>query len=75
MNGVPYPHRSAITVFPARTDEERDFRIWNVHLISYAGYKLPDGTCRGDRGRIEFTQVVSKCKLCQVIALCRLQLL
>ncbi|XP_021093889.1 nitric oxide synthase, inducible isoform X1 [Heterocephalus glaber] len=49
--------RSAITVFPQRTDGKRDFRIWNAQLIRYAGYQMPDGTIRGDPANLEFTQL------------------
>ncbi|XP_005402830.1 PREDICTED: nitric oxide synthase, inducible isoform X1 [Chinchilla lanigera] len=49
--------RSAITVFPQRTDGKHDFRIWNAQLIRYAGYQMPDGTIRGDPANLEFTQL------------------
>lgn len=49
--------RSAITVFQQRTDGRHDFRVWNVQLISYAGYKQPDGTIVGDPMNVEFTDV------------------
>nr|KAF6457864.1 nitric oxide synthase 2 [Rousettus aegyptiacus] len=49
--------RSAITVFPQRSDGKHDFRIWNSQLIRYAGYQMPDGTVRGDRACVEFTQL------------------
>lgn len=49
--------RSAITVFQQRTDGRHDFRVWNPQLISYAGYKQPDGTILGDPMNVEFTDV------------------
>lgn len=49
--------RSAITVFPQRSDGKHDFRIWNSQLIRYAGYQMPDGTIRGDPATLEFTQL------------------
>lgn len=49
--------RSAITVFQQRTDGRHDFRVWNLQLISYAGYKQPDGTILGDPMNVEFTDV------------------
>ncbi|XP_039746679.1 nitric oxide synthase-like protein isoform X1 [Pararge aegeria] len=52
--------RSAITVFPQRTDGMHDYRIWNSQLISYAGYKLPDGTVLGDPMHAEFTELCLK---------------
>nr|XP_032513721.1 nitric oxide synthase-like protein [Danaus plexippus plexippus] len=52
--------RSAITVFPQRTDGKHDYRIWNSQLISYAGYKMPDGTVLGDPMHCEFTELCLK---------------
>ncbi|KAJ9597797.1 hypothetical protein L9F63_011405 [Diploptera punctata] len=52
--------RSAITVFPQRTDGRHDYKVWNPQLISYAGYKNPDGTITGDPGNVEFTEVCIK---------------
>ncbi|EGV94350.1 Nitric oxide synthase, inducible [Cricetulus griseus] len=49
--------RSAITVFPQRSDGKHDFRIWNSQLIRYAGYQMPDATIRGDPASLEFTQL------------------
>ena len=49
--------RSAITVFPQRTDGKHDFRVWNPQLISYASYKNPDGSITGDPLNVEFTEV------------------
>ncbi|KAF6206870.1 hypothetical protein GE061_018106 [Apolygus lucorum] len=52
--------RSAITVFPQRTDGKHDFKIWNPQLIQYAGYKSKDGTIIGDPRSVEFTEVCMK---------------
>ncbi|XP_017880719.1 nitric oxide synthase, salivary gland [Ceratina calcarata] len=52
--------RSAITIFPQRTDGKHDYRVWNQQLISYAGYKNPDGTIIGDPANVEFTEVCMK---------------
>uniref|UniRef100_A0A8C4V9H1 Nitric oxide synthase n=1 Tax=Falco tinnunculus TaxID=100819 RepID=A0A8C4V9H1_FALTI len=49
--------RSAITIFPQRTDGKHDFRIWNSQLIRYAGYQMPDGSIIGDPASVEFTQL------------------
>ncbi|XP_055836592.1 nitric oxide synthase isoform X2 [Episyrphus balteatus] len=48
--------RSAITIFPQKTDENHDFRIWNNQLISYAGYKQNDGSVIGDPMNVEITE-------------------
>lgn len=50
-------YRSTITVFPNRTKPHSDFRVWNVQLIGYAGYKNPDGSILGDPAKVEFTEV------------------
>lgn len=79
-------NRSAITIFPQRTDGRHDYRIWNhqviiqlsdfklkviplngklffsifillFQLISYAGYRMPDGSVIGDPALVEFTEV------------------
>ncbi|XP_049776657.1 nitric oxide synthase, salivary gland [Schistocerca cancellata] len=52
--------RSAITVFPQRTDGKHDYKVWNAQLISYAGYKNPDGSITGDPNNVEFTEVCLK---------------
>ncbi|CAG7730913.1 unnamed protein product [Allacma fusca] len=52
--------RSAITIFPQRTDGKHDFRIWNPQLIAYAGYRNPDGTITGDPLNVEFTEICTK---------------
>uniref|UniRef100_A0A8B9VQ18 nitric-oxide synthase (NADPH) n=1 Tax=Anas zonorhyncha TaxID=75864 RepID=A0A8B9VQ18_9AVES len=49
--------RSAITIFPQRTDSKHDFRIWNAQLIRYAGYKQPDGSILGDPANVELTEI------------------
>lgn len=51
--------RSAITIFPQRKDDHKnDFRVWNIQLISYAGYANPEtGQITGDPFNVEFTQV------------------
>jgi hypothetical protein len=53
-------HRSAITIFPQRTDGKHDYRVWNPQLISYAGYRTADGTINGDPINIELTEVLSE---------------
>ncbi|CAH2013210.1 unnamed protein product [Acanthoscelides obtectus] len=52
--------RSAITVFPQRTDNKHDFRVWNQQLIGYAGYKQPDGSVIGDPINVEFTEICTR---------------
>ncbi|KYN45005.1 Nitric oxide synthase, salivary gland [Trachymyrmex septentrionalis] len=52
--------RSAITIFPQRTDGKHDYRVWNNQLINYAGYKNSDGTILGDPANVEFTEVCMK---------------
>jgi len=52
--------RSAITIFPQRTDAKHDYRIWNSQLISYAGYKQADGKIIGDPMNVEFTEVSNR---------------
>lgn len=52
--------RSAITIFPQRTDGKHDYRVWNPQLISYAGYRQPDGSAVGDPMNVEFTEVCTK---------------
>ncbi|XP_046719546.1 nitric oxide synthase, inducible-like [Silurus meridionalis] len=49
--------RSAITVFPQRTDRQHDFRVWNSQLIRYAGYQMEDGHIIGDPANVEFTEI------------------
>ncbi|NWI98612.1 NOS2 protein, partial [Crypturellus undulatus] len=49
--------RSAITVFPQRTDGKHDFRVWNSQLIRYAGYQMADGSVVGDPASVELTQL------------------
>ncbi|XP_070568864.1 nitric oxide synthase 1-like [Ptychodera flava] len=52
--------RSAITVFPPRTDGHHDFRVWNALMIRYAGYTQPDGSIIGDPAGVEFTEVCQR---------------
>ncbi|ETN60994.1 hypothetical protein AND_007366 [Anopheles darlingi] len=52
--------RSAITIFPQRTDGKHDYRIWNQQIISYAGYKNADGKIIGDPANVEFTDFCIK---------------
>uniref|UniRef100_A0A8C8H5I9 Nitric oxide synthase, inducible n=1 Tax=Oncorhynchus tshawytscha TaxID=74940 RepID=A0A8C8H5I9_ONCTS len=49
--------RSAITVFPLRKEDMRDFRVWNSQLVKYAGYQMPDGSIQGDPSSVEFTEI------------------
>ncbi|XP_066533388.1 nitric oxide synthase, inducible-like [Hoplias malabaricus] len=49
--------RSAITVFPQRTDGTHDFRVWNSQLVRYAGYQMEDGSVIGDPANVEFTEL------------------
>ncbi|XP_042686372.1 nitric oxide synthase, inducible [Centrocercus urophasianus] len=49
--------RSAITIFPQRTDGKHDFRVWNSQFIRYAGYQMPDGSVIGDPANVEFTKL------------------
>ncbi|XP_063930433.1 nitric oxide synthase, salivary gland isoform X2 [Zophobas morio] len=49
--------RSAITIFPQRTDARHDYRVWNPQLLGFAGYRQPDGSILGDPLNVEFTEV------------------
>jgi nitric-oxide synthase len=50
--------RPTITVFPPmRSDGSVPVRIWNKHLIRYAGYTLADGKMAGDPAQAAFTEV------------------
>ncbi|XP_078393579.1 nitric oxide synthase, inducible-like, partial [Cetorhinus maximus] len=49
--------RSAITIFPQRSDGKKDFRLWNSQFIQYAGFTLADGTVLGDGATVEFTEI------------------
>ncbi|XP_078067325.1 nitric oxide synthase 1-like [Mustelus asterias] len=49
--------RSAITIFPQRSDGNKDFRVWNSQFIRYAGFALEDGSVLGDGANVEFTEV------------------
>ncbi|KAK3104726.1 hypothetical protein FSP39_008733 [Pinctada imbricata] len=48
--------RSAITIFPHRTDGLHDFRVFNQQVIRYAGYRQTDGSVIGDPVNIDFTE-------------------
>uniref|UniRef100_C4TP54 Nitric oxide synthase 1 n=1 Tax=Ambigolimax valentianus TaxID=1338344 RepID=C4TP54_9EUPU len=48
--------RSAITIFPHRKANRRDFGVWNAQLIRYAGYRAEDGAVTGDPANVEFTE-------------------
>ena len=61
MNKFDLILRSAITIFPQRSDGKHDFRIWNPQLISYAGYLNSDGSVTGDPLNTEITDVSLKC--------------
>lgn len=50
-------NRSAITIFPQREKAGHDYRVWNHQIISYAGYRMPDGKVVGDAINVEFTEV------------------
>ncbi|XP_018604029.2 nitric oxide synthase 2b, inducible [Scleropages formosus] len=52
--------RSAITIFPQRLDRKRDFRVWNSQLVRYAGYRMPDGSIRGDPANVEFAELCAQ---------------
>ncbi|XP_059507248.1 nitric oxide synthase 1-like [Stegostoma tigrinum] len=52
--------RSAITIFPQRSDGNRDFRVWNSQYIRYAGFTQEDGTVLGDGANVEFTELCLK---------------
>ncbi|CAH0554483.1 unnamed protein product [Brassicogethes aeneus] len=52
--------RSAITIFPQRTDGTHDFRVWNSQLLGYAGYRQQDGSVIGDPMNVEFTELCQK---------------
>lgn len=56
-------YRSAITIFSQRTDGRHDYRIWNGQLISYAGYKMNDGSIIGDPVNVEITEVIRVIKV------------
>ena len=46
-----------ITVFPQRKELNKDFRIWNSIMLTWAGYRQPDGTVFGDPANADFTEV------------------
>ncbi|KAG9095173.1 Nitric oxide synthase, inducible, partial [Ceratobasidium sp. 370] len=43
------------TIFPQKFPGQEGGRIWNGQLMRYAGYKMPDGSIRGDPVNIELT--------------------
>jgi nitric-oxide synthase len=47
-----------ITVFAPDGDGQPPFRIWNSQLVSYAGYRQPDGSIVGDPASAVFTEAV-----------------
>ncbi|XP_038631288.1 nitric oxide synthase, brain-like [Scyliorhinus canicula] len=49
--------RSAITIFPQRSDGNKDFRLWNSQFFRYAGFSQEDGTVLGDGASVEFTEL------------------
>ncbi|KAE8594972.1 hypothetical protein XENTR_v10015399 [Xenopus tropicalis] len=49
--------RSAITIFPQRTDGASDFKIWNSQFIRYAGYRQADDTVVGDPANADITEL------------------
>ena len=59
LSSLSHTHilRSTITIFRHRTKPNSDFRVWNVQLIRYAGYKQSDGSIIGDPDSVEFTEV------------------
>ena len=58
IGSIPmHASRSTITVFRQRTKPKSDFRVWNIQLFRYAGYKQEDGSILGDPSNVEFTQV------------------
>lgn len=44
-------------MFPQRKEPNKDFRVWNGQLITYAGYRQPDGSIIGDPANAELTEV------------------
>uniref|UniRef100_A0A2P2IBF2 Nitric oxide synthase n=3 Tax=Hirondellea gigas TaxID=1518452 RepID=A0A2P2IBF2_9CRUS len=52
--------RSAISIFPPRTDGKHDFRVWNSQILSYGGYKNEDGSITGDPLNVEFTELCTQ---------------
>jgi len=46
------------TIFAAQEPGRQGIRIWNPQLISYAGYRQPNGSVIGDPLHAEFTDVV-----------------
>ncbi|XP_066268552.1 nitric oxide synthase 1-like [Branchiostoma lanceolatum] len=49
--------KTAISIFPMRTDGKHDYKFWNKYLFQYAGYRQPDGSVIGDPANVELTEV------------------
>ncbi|KAK2574255.1 Nitric oxide synthase, partial [Acropora cervicornis] len=49
--------RSAATIFPQRSEANKDFRIRNSQLIGFAGYRQPNGAVIGNPANVEFTEI------------------
>jgi len=49
--------RSAMTVFPRRKSNLKDYRVWNTQLLQYAGYKRVDGSIIGDPAGVELAEL------------------
>lgn len=49
--------RPVITVFPPKDKDGKSPRVWSPQLFRYAGYRQPDGSCLGDPGNRELTEV------------------
>lgn len=45
------------TIFAPQEFNQPGIRIWNSQLVSYAGYRQPDGSVVGDPLHVEFTDV------------------
>lgn len=52
--------RSTVTIFAPETLGNPGPRIWNPQLISYAGYRQPDGTVTGDPLRADLTRRIQE---------------
>jgi nitric-oxide synthase len=52
--------RPTITVFAPDAPGRPGPRIWNEQLVRYAGYRLADGTVRGDPRYLGFTELVRR---------------
>eukprot|EP00058_Branchiostoma_floridae_P023238 XP_002608728.1 hypothetical protein BRAFLDRAFT_120590 [Branchiostoma floridae] len=49
--------KTAISIFPMRTDGKHDYKFWNKYLFQYAAYQQPDGSVIGDPANLELTEV------------------